>query len=78
MSELDPDILKAHDEACQKGLKSYLDPVYDCEIFTELYLRNRGFCCNQCCRHCPYGAPDTMSINMKAFSDNFDKKPPAS
>jgi len=23
-------------------------------VFTELYLKNRGFCCNNACRHCPY------------------------
>jgi len=24
-------------------------------VFTEAYLRQRGFCCRSSCRHCPYG-----------------------
>ena len=23
-------------------------------VFTEKYLRERGFCCENGCRHCPY------------------------
>jgi len=23
-------------------------------IFTEKYLLNRGYCCNNGCKHCPY------------------------
>ncbi len=24
-------------------------------VFTEYYLRERGYCCTSGCRHCPYG-----------------------
>ena len=24
-------------------------------VFTEYYLRERGYCCTNGCRHCPYG-----------------------
>ncbi|MBX3748319.1 MAG: hypothetical protein KF833_23675 [Verrucomicrobiae bacterium] len=24
-------------------------------VFTEAYLRRRGLCCRNGCRHCPYG-----------------------
>ncbi|MBO3699233.1 DUF5522 domain-containing protein [Roseivirga sp. E12] len=24
-------------------------------VFTELYLLKRGYCCQNGCRHCPYG-----------------------
>lgn len=24
-------------------------------VFTEHYLRKRGYCCQSGCRHCPYG-----------------------
>jgi hypothetical protein len=24
-------------------------------VFTEQYLRDRGYCCTSGCRHCPYG-----------------------
>lgn len=24
-------------------------------VFTEYYLKKRGYCCGSGCRHCPYG-----------------------
>ena len=27
-------------------------------VFTEKYLRERGYCCKSGCRHCPYGFND--------------------
>lgn len=24
-------------------------------VFTEYYLKQRGYCCKNKCRHCPYG-----------------------
>jgi hypothetical protein len=24
-------------------------------VFTEKFLRERGYCCESGCRHCPYG-----------------------
>ncbi|MCB0633292.1 MAG: hypothetical protein KDD15_26335 [Lewinella sp.] len=24
-------------------------------VFTEKYLQDRGYCCKNGCRHCPYG-----------------------
>lgn len=24
-------------------------------VFTEAFLRKRGYCCSNGCRHCPYG-----------------------
>ena len=24
-------------------------------VFTAAYLKKRGYCCHQGCRHCPYG-----------------------
>lgn len=27
-------------------------------VFTERYLRERGYCCNSGCRHCPYEKGD--------------------
>lgn len=45
---------KAHAVACEQKLKIYIDPVNGAEVFTQFYLLDRGFCCNQGCRHCPY------------------------
>lgn len=25
-------------------------------VFTSYYLKKRGFCCGNGCRHCPYGS----------------------
>jgi len=27
-------------------------------VLTELYLRKRGYCCGNGCRHCPYPSED--------------------
>ena len=32
-------------------------------IFTEKYLRERGYCCKSGCRHCPYGFNDSTKPN---------------
>jgi hypothetical protein len=37
-------------------------------VFTEKYLLKRGYCCQNGCRHCPYG------FNKKTGA--FDKKKP--
>jgi hypothetical protein len=40
----------------QKGLDFYIENgLY---VFTEHYLRRRGYCCESGCRHCPYGFRD--------------------
>ena len=31
----------------------YLEGPY--MVFTEKFLRERGYCCESGCRHCPYG-----------------------
>lgn len=36
-----------------EGVHYYREGAY--VVFTELYLRERGYCCESGCRHCPYG-----------------------
>lgn len=36
-----------------EGVHYYREGPY--LVFTELYLRERGYCCESGCRHCPYG-----------------------
>ena len=36
-----------------EGKDFYWDGPY--MVFTAEYLRNRGYCCQSGCRHCPYG-----------------------
>ncbi len=36
-----------------KGIDYYLEG--EAMVFTEHYLKKKGFCCKSGCRHCPYG-----------------------
>lgn len=36
-----------------EGVHFYREGPY--VVFTELYLRERGYCCESGCRHCPWG-----------------------
>ena len=44
----------AHDAAVAKGEPGYLDPETGLFVLTAAYLRDRGHCCGNGCRHCPY------------------------
>jgi hypothetical protein len=44
-------------------------------VFTETYLRRRGYCCESGCRHCPYGyrsgqRPDLPAAAPEESSDD--------
>ena len=47
-------ILAAHRRACDSGLSSYIDPASGYSVLTAAYLSERGYCCDQGCRHCPW------------------------
>lgn len=36
----------------KEGLHYYIENGF--RVFTELYHRERGFCCGSGCRHCPF------------------------
>ena len=38
--------------ALKEGIDFYYENGY--MVFTEKYLRDRGYCCGKGCRHCPY------------------------
>jgi len=40
-------------EPLKEGVDYYLEDGY--WVFTEKFLRKRGYCCSSGCRHCPYG-----------------------
>jgi Family of unknown function (DUF5522) len=48
------DILVAHTAALANGEAGYIDPESGLFVLTAAYLAERGFCCEQGCRHCPY------------------------
>ena len=48
------EILARHERAVAAGLSSYVDPVTAYSVLTSGYLAERGYCCSQGCRHCPW------------------------
>jgi len=50
-------ILAAHQAAVAEGSPGYADPATGLFVLTAAYLLERGFCCDQGCRHCPYVRP---------------------
>jgi hypothetical protein len=51
--ERDP-VSEAHDAAVAAGQAGYSDPDTGLFVLTAAYLRDRGTCCDNKCRHCPY------------------------
>ena len=47
-------VLAAHEEAMAAGAAGYLDPGSGLFVLTARFLADRGTCCGQGCRHCPY------------------------
>lgn len=48
------EILAAHEAALGAGEAGYLDPDSGLFVLTAGFLADRGFCCDNGCRHCPY------------------------
>ena len=59
---MQPDrVVKAHDAAVAAGQAGYSDPDTGLFVLTATYLRDRGTCCGNRCRHCPYENGDSPS-----------------
>lgn len=50
------EILSAHARAMAAGEPGYLDPASGLYVMTAAYHADRGTCCGNGCRHCPYVA----------------------
>lgn len=48
------EVLSEHDRALAAGATGYRDPVSGFFVMTAAYLADRGTCCGNGCRHCPY------------------------
>lgn len=48
------EICHRHEQAMSHGEGGYLDPQTGFFVMTAQYLADRGFCCGNGCRHCPY------------------------
>ena len=44
----------SHDAAVERGESHYIDPDSGYLVFTVVGLLERGYCCGNGCRHCPY------------------------
>jgi hypothetical protein len=59
-SRLNPDrsdydsVIDAHERAMDAGEPGYADPRTGLFVMTADFLSERGYCCDQGCRHCPY------------------------
>ncbi|HEY7783361.1 MAG TPA: DUF5522 domain-containing protein [Pyrinomonadaceae bacterium] len=53
----------------QQGLDYYLENGF--LVFTAHYLSKRGYCCENGCRHCPYGFKKGESEQFGAKSSNI-------
>lgn len=53
-SVLSPEIVKVHEDACSHGQQTYIDPTTGYTVLTRLAHEQRGSCCGNACRHCPY------------------------
>jgi len=51
---IDPQAVAAHDRAVAAGAPTYVDPATGYAAMTSVYLLDRGYCCGNGCRHCPY------------------------
>jgi cob(I)alamin adenosyltransferase len=49
------DIEDIHRHAILNHQTTYIDPITNYTVFTELAHLKRGICCGNVCRHCPYG-----------------------
>lgn len=43
-----------------EGLDFYFDEGL--MVLTRRYLAARGYCCDKCCRHCPYNEPKLTTL----------------
>lgn len=48
------EIIAAHTAAVHDDVDGYIDPATGYWVFTARYLDERGHCCEQGCRHCPF------------------------
>lgn len=54
MTRPSDEALKLHRVACEAGDAGYIDPDSGLFVMTSFYLRERGYCCGNGCRHCPF------------------------
>ena len=49
-----PSIETLHQQACERGEDTYVDPATGYQVLTSQAHLKRGTCCGNVCRHCPF------------------------
>lgn len=57
-AELPAPVRAAHDRAVAAGQAGYIDPTTGLFVMTARFLSDRGWCCGNGCRHCPWPAEE--------------------
>jgi hypothetical protein len=52
------EVLARHRQALEEGAVGYPDPATGLFVLTAAWLADRGACCGNGCRHCPYVVDD--------------------
>lgn len=52
---------KTSSKNLKPGKDYYIENGY--WVFTEEFLKKRGYCCESLCRHCPYGFANRVKSN---------------
>ncbi|HAN32488.1 MAG TPA: hypothetical protein DCQ06_12905 [Myxococcales bacterium] len=71
MTQPNPASVAAHAAALQAREPSYVDPATGLTAMTEISHLERGYCCGNACRHCPFEWASVSFNDMPA-----DGKPP--
>lgn len=61
MKEANESLNDSEDTKFVEGVDYYFDEGL--MVLTELFLKKRGYCCGNGCRHCPY--PDEEKPSLK-------------
>lgn len=59
------EIEEAHKKACVAKQQMYIDPSTGYSVFTEIAHTNRGYCCGNCCRHCPFAHTSVKDPSLR-------------
>mgnify|MGYP001351583139 CR=1 FL=1 len=60
---------KAQKKEFTEGLDYYFENGF--MVLTAHFLLNRGYCCGNGCRHCPYSADEKSNYNKKVSNSSF-------
>ncbi|XP_058890758.1 uncharacterized protein C1orf53 homolog isoform X3 [Acipenser ruthenus] len=63
LSESEKKIIEIHEEACQAGQQTYVDPATGYLVFTRHAHLQRGKCCGCACRHFQVGPKLTTNLS---------------